>query len=230
MMGYRWLLFDADGTLFDYDAAEAEALAATFEGSGIEYRPAYLEDYRRINAEMWLEFERGTTTQSRLKTERFEILFSQTRVEADAEHFSSMYLENLSRRTDLIAGAQKTVERLTKDSRALLITNGIAAVQRPRFSSSPLLKYLSGFVISEEVGAAKPAPEIFEAAFVKMGCPDLNDVLMIGDSLTSDIKGGNDFGIDTCWFNPGGMPPDPEIEPTYEITSLRELLTIADLG
>jgi 2-haloacid dehalogenase len=140
-----------------------------------------------------------------------------------------MYLENLSRRTDLIAGAQKTVERLTKDSRALLITNGIAAVQRPRFSASPLLKYLSGFVISEEVGAAKPAPEIFEAAFATMGRPDRNDVLMIGDSLTSDIKGGNDFGIDTCWFNPAGMPPDPEIEPTYEITSLRELLTITDL-
>ncbi len=178
---------------------------------------------------MWLEFERGTMTQARLKTERFESLFAATDVDADPTLFSSLYLKNLARRTDLIDGAEKVLARLSTSARGLLITNGLAAVQRPRFSSSAILRYFSGFVISEEIGSAKPAPEIFDAAFAEMGHPDKAEVLMIGDSLSSDIKGGNDFGIDTCWYNPGGAAPDPEIEPTYEIADLQELLAVTGI-
>ena len=228
-MRYSCLLFDADGTLFDYDVAEAQALAATFHEVGVEEPPGALEIYRRVNSEMWLEFERGTTSQARLKVERFELLFEATGITADPHLFSPLYLEHLSRRTDLIDGAETVISNLAERARMLLITNGIAAVQRPRFSSSTIHHLFDGFVISEEVGAAKPAPEIFESAFREMNHPERADVLMIGDSLTSDIKGGNDFGIDTCWFNPAGMPADPEIEPTYQITSLRELLRITDL-
>ena len=228
-MRYSWLLFDADGTLFDYDAAEAQALAATFREVRVEEPAEALEIYRRVNSTLWLEFERGTTSQARLKVERFELLFEATGITADPQLFSPLYLEHLSRRTDLIDGAETVISNLAERARMLLITNGIAAVQRPRFSSSTIHHLFDGFVISEEVGAAKPAPEIFESAFREMNHPGRADVLMIGDSLTSDIKGGNDFGIDTCWFNPAGMPADPEIEPTYQITSLRELLTITDL-
>ena len=227
-MRYSHLLFDADGTLFDYDRAEARALAATFHEAGVEEPPGALEIYRRVNSEMWLEFEQGTTSQARLKVERFESLFEATGITADPQLFSPMYLEHLSRRTDLIDGAETVISNLAEHAHMLLITNGIAAVQRPRFSSSRIHRFFDGLVISEEVGAAKPAPEIFESAFEEMDHPKRTDVLMIGDSLTSDIKGGNDFGIDTCWYNPDGSPGSEEIPPTYEICSLGELLEIVN--
>jgi 2-haloacid dehalogenase len=223
---YRWLLFDADGTLFDYDTAEAEALAATYDQAGVEYHPDALDIYRTVNGELWLDFERGTVTQDRLKVERFEALLEATGISADPQFFSRRYLENLGTRTDLIDGADEIVSTLAGKSRILIITNGIASVQRPRFSSSAIRNHLSGFVISEEVGSAKPAPEIFEAAFSQMDNPSRDDVLMIGDSLTSDIKGGNDFGIHTCWYNPDGEPGNEEILPTYEIRSLDDLLAV----
>ncbi len=109
----------------------------------------------------------------------------------------------------------------------MLITNGLAEVQRPRFAASSIRRHFEGLVISEEVGAAKPDPRIFDVAFAKMEDPKRTEVLMVGDSLSSDIKGGNDSGIDTCWFNPSGRNGEHGVEPKYEIRKLDELLDIA---
>ncbi len=225
-MKYEWLLFDADGTLFDYDRAEATALQRTFEQAGQRFEPAFGKVYRRINHQIWLDFERGRISQARLRAARFERLFDAIGIELDVADFSRRYLENLAQGTYLVDGAQGVVAALHGRVGLMLITNGIGEVQRPRFASSALRDYFADLVISEEVGVAKPDPAIFDVAFEKMGRPSKEDVLMIGDSLTSDIRGGNNYGIDTCWFNPRGRAPDQDVEIRYEIRDLRELLGV----
>jgi 2-haloacid dehalogenase len=220
---YNWLLLDADGTLFDYDRAEVEALQKTFEQMGCDFQPGYVENYRHINGRMWLEFEQGLTTPDRIKLERFELLFQATGVVCDPAEFSRAYLENLATIRHLIPGAEQAIKSLHGQVGMVIITNGLQSVQRRRLHGSPIAAYVSDIVISEEVGAAKPDIQIFEAAFRSMGQPGKAEVLMVGDSLSSDIRGGNNYGIDTCWFNPSRRARNLPVEICYEITHLSEL-------
>ena len=227
-MKYKWLLFDADGTLFDYDKAEGIALRSTFEVLGLAYEARYAQVYRRINGEIWLDFENGKISQERLRTRRFELLFDAIEIDCDPGEFSRRYLANLALGTDLIEGAEDVVKSLHGRVGLLLITNGLADVQRPRFARSTVGQYFSDVVISEEVGAAKPDTAIFEVAFAKMGFPKKEEVLIVGDSLTSDIKGGHNYGIDTCWFNPERKPSVSGVVAHYEIGELKELLLLLE--
>lgn len=229
-MKYEWLLFDADGTLFDYDKAEGTSLELTFKEFGIAYEPGYGDTYRRINAAIWGQFEEGRISQERLRTKRFELLFEALRVEGDAEAFSARYLRNLAEGSELIEGAEDVVRALRGQVGLMVITNGLADVQRPRFARSAIGDCFTDLVISEEVGAAKPHGKIFDVAFERMRFPRQQQVLIIGDSLSSDIKGGNSYGIDTCWFNPRREPGDEEVEPTYEIAALGELLSLVEVA
>ncbi len=227
-MRYSWILFDADGTLFDYDAAEAAALAASFARIGHGFVPEDLEIYREINGGLWRDLENGATTQQHLRVERFARLFEAIGVDGDPASFSNDYTFNLAMQTGLIEGAETTVAALARNARLMLITNGLAEVQRPRFAASSIRRHFDGLVISEEVGAAKPDPRIFDAAFARMDHPRKSEVLMVGDSLTSDIRGGADYGLDTCWFNSGRRLPEDDVEPTYEVQRLEELRGILD--
>jgi 2-haloacid dehalogenase len=225
---YRWLLFDADGTLFDYDRAEASALEKTFAEMGRGFEPAYAATYRRINQEIWHEFERGRISQKRLRTRRFEQLFEQVGIECDAEGFSARYLRNLAAASQLMEGAEEIVKKLHGRAGLMILTNGLTEVQRPRFSQSSIVSYFHDIVISEEVGAAKPDGRIFDVAFEKMGHPRKKDVLMVGDSLTTDIRGGSDYGIDTCWFNPRQKPRNVQVGIQYEIADLKALWDVVE--
>lgn len=227
---YKWYLFDADGTLFDYDGAEATALKRTFEEFELGYGPTFAQTYRRINAEIWSEFEQGRISQSRLRTRRFELLFESLQVECNPETFSTTYLRNLAEGSELIEGAEEVVRTLRDQATLMIITNGLADVQRPRFASSTIGDCFVDLVISEEVGEAKPGQKIFDVAFEKMHYPKKEEVLIVGDSLTSDIQGGNNYGIDTCWFNPGQKPSDGTVKATYQIADLHELLSLEEAG
>jgi len=224
-MKYKWLMFDADGTLFDYYQAEENALRLTFEQLGYPFEAEHISTYRQINEKIWLEFEQGKIDQVRLRTRRFELLFEAINIQADAQAFSAQYLVNLSNRTDLMAGAEELVQALAEKCNLAIITNGLADVQRPRFKQSPIYPYIKAIIISEEVGAAKPNPQIFEVAFAEMNHPAKDEVLIIGDSLTSDIQGGINYGIDTCWFNPDGKS-NGQLACTYEISQLKQLLPL----
>lgn len=223
-MTYHWLLFDADNTLFDYDQAEAAALANSFRQFGLNLDQDTGAQYRTINAKLWRDFELGHITQQDLRAERFRRLFTAVNLTVDAEAFSRAYLHNLSEAGHLLPGAEALVRQLAAEYHIGIITNGIADVQRPRLENSSIHEFVEAFVISEEVGAAKPDPAIFDAAFALMGWPEKTAVLIIGDSLSSDMQGGLNYGIDTCWYNPGNKPTDMPI--TYNIQSLDELKTI----
>jgi putative hydrolase of the HAD superfamily len=126
--------------------------------------------------------------------------------------------------TYLIDGAEEVLVKLRPDFGLAIITNGLKDVQRPRFARSSIGKYFDVLIISEEVGAAKPDPAIFDFAFELIGQPSRTEVLIIGDSLTSDMAGGAGYGIDTCWFNPTHLESDPNLNVNYEISDLRQLL------
>lgn len=225
-MKYRWLLFDADGTLFDYKKSEVEAIKRTFAQMGHEFKPGYAKTYRQINEHIWLEFEQGMLSQDLLRTRRFELLFQAINIESDPEEFSREYLENLAHGSDLIEDAEDTIRALHGKIGLIIITNGLKDVQRSRLKRSAIGNYFSNLIISEEAGASKPDRKIFDAAFNSMNNPQKKEVLIIGDGLTSDIRGGIDYGIDTCWFNPTQKSCDLDIEIQYEIISLSELLHI----
>ena len=225
-MKYTWLLFDADGTLFDYEKAEQAAVQQTFEYFRLRFEPAYREIYQRINHRLWLEFEKGLIKSEVLRIKRFELLFAEIGASFDSKMFSDRYLIHLANASELMDGASEVVQQLHSQYQLGLITNGLKDVQRSRLMQSVLKDAFAAFVISEEVGTAKPAPAIFDAAFQQMGNPARDQVLIIGDSLTSDMQGGNNYGIDTCWFNPTHASRDPNITLTYEIAHLTELLQL----
>lgn len=229
-MSYTWILFDADNTLFDYDKAEAVALQVTFEQFGHAWQPSYLETYRQINHQIWLEFEQGQITQARLKATRFVRLSEALTLtpRPDGAAFSVAYLTNLGDCAQLIVGAVAVLAALKGRVRLALITNGMREVQRSRLAQSGLADTFEVIIISDEVGVAKPEAGIFDIAFAQMGHPRKPDVLIVGDSLTSDMRGGSDYDIDTCWYNPKRKPRTLEVNITYEIQDLAEVLALVE--
>jgi 2-haloacid dehalogenase len=222
---YRWLLFDADGTLFDYDLAERKALAQALKRMGVHFTAVYLETYRRINHNLWQALERGEVPASVLKVRRFELLLEELEIGGSAAEISEHYLECLGNCGELLPGALGVVRELKPLYSIAIVTNGLQRVQRARFTHSPLQPLVDRLIISEEIAAAKPAREFFDKTFALLGNPEPQQVLMIGDNWSSDIQGAAGYGLDTCWFNPNGMPC-PALPPiTHEIRSLEELTT-----
>lgn len=224
---YRWLVFDADGTLFDFHLGETIALRSTLRRHGIDYSTGLHDAYAAISGELWRAFERGEISLERLRVARFERLFAEQGIDLEPDSFNLDFMEALGRQTQLLDGAEDVVRRLSAGCRLLLATNGIAVVQRSRFARSSIRRFFEDVVISDEIGVAKPQPGYLEVAFERMGHPQKSEVLMIGDSLSSDIAGGAAFGIDTCWFNPNGLSADGGPQPTYTIADLSEIDAIA---
>ena len=221
---YPWLFFDADGTLFDYNRAEATAFHKAFDLLQFRFEDSYLEAYQKINRQLWKALERHEITPAILRVRRFELLLEALQLSGSADELNIAYVEQLGLCTDLVDGAYEVLETLYKDSRIAIVTNGLEAVQRSRLMHSTIHPFISELIISEEVGAAKPHPAFFDAAFARTGNPRRSDVLIIGDSLTSDIQGGADYGIDTCWYNPTQEAKPEGVPITYEIRHLSELL------
>ena len=214
MKHYPWLWFDADNTLFDYNKAETTALLKTFESVGLTFDAKYMPIYQSINQKLWSELERQQIRQEVLRVRRFELLLETLALTspADPEQLSLVYIEQLGLCTDLVDGAFEVLETLHKTSKIAIVTNGLKAVQRSRLELSTIKPFISEIIISEEVGSAKPHAAFFDIASARTGNPPKSDVLIIGDSLSSDIQGGADYGIDTCWFNPNGEGRPGEFE------------------
>jgi 2-haloacid dehalogenase len=222
-MAYRWLLFDADGTLFDFDRAQEEALRECWAAAGLASADDLVSLFRSINGELWGLYERGETTQERLRVERFERLLAATAAEGAADDLALGFVDRLARQGTLYDGAAELLTRLAERHVLALVTNGIPEVQRSRIRHSGIEELFSAIVISGEVGVAKPDARFFDAAFESLGHPPRRDVLLIGDSLSSDIEGGRGYGIATCWLNPGGAPAPDGAEPTHQVRRLAEL-------
>lgn len=228
-MKYEIIIFDADDTLFDFKKSEKEALKNTMIEYGIEYKESYhLKTYKDINSVIWKELEQGLIKQKELNIKRFKRLLERLNLDFDENEFAKSYVKNLSNASFLYNNTTKVIENLYKEYRLSIITNGLKEVQDNRIRKSSIARYFENIVISEEVGVSKPDPKIFEIALGNMKSTDNSKVLIVGDSLTSDIQGGINFGIDTCWFNPNNIINTKKIKPTYEISNminLKEIIT-----
>lgn len=221
-----WVLFDLDGTLFDYDRSEAAAVAATLATAGLTATEEVIATYRAINAEQWRLREEGRTTPERLRVDRWRETLASLGITAEVpvEALARRYVGHLAAGTHLLDGAVDVVVEVARDHDVAYLTNGLADVQRPRLAASPLRDLADVVVISDEVGAAKPDAAIFDAAFAAMGHPQRDAVTVVGDSLTADIAGAVGYGLRSVWLAPGHerVPADAP-RPDHHIRDLREL-------
>ncbi len=230
-MRYRWVFFDADGTLFDFDAAQTAALERTWTQAGFEPVPDLLARYQRINMALWEQYEQGLVSQAQLRVERFAGLLAELDHADDgaADHLASTFVTNLSREGRLMDGARELLEELAGACSLAMVTNGIAEVQRGRIDAARVGELFDAIVISGEVGAAKPAAAFFDAAFTACAHPNRDDVIIVGDSLSSDIRGGLDYGVSTCWFNTDGREA-AGVVPNHEVGNYNELRDVLGLA
>ncbi|MBF4692399.1 YjjG family noncanonical pyrimidine nucleotidase [Fusibacter ferrireducens] len=226
-MKYELILFDADETLFDFKKSERVALENTITDLGLTYDAMYhLPLYKEVNTRIWRELEEGKIQQSLLKTERFRRYADRLNIEIDASKVSVLYEKHLSEASFLYDESLSVIQALHSKCQLVIITNGLTSVQKNRIGQSVIAPYFKTIIISEEVKAAKPNRKIFEIALDSVHFTDKSKVLIVGDSLTSDIQGGINFGIDTCWFNPNHRENKTQIRPTYKIADLYELLAL----
>ncbi len=222
-MTYDTILFDLDHTLLDSDESERRAYAHTAAQAGLDDPEAHFPRYVTINRQMWQAVERGELDPTEVRFRRFEQFNAEIGLDADPVVMAEHFVWALGNFGELYDGAVEVLAACASRASLALITNGLSDVQRARLSRLGIADYFDAIVISSEVGVTKPRPDIVELAFAQLGGPDKRGAVMVGDSLTSDIAGGRNFGIDTCWYNPHGNRAEPGTEPTHEVGALHEL-------
>ena len=222
MTGYKYLLFDADDTLLDFASAEKTAFEGMCAECGIDFTDELYGRYHAINASLWKTLETGGITLDELKIRRYHDLVGNGEAAAKMAH---SYEILLGCQSAVISGAPEICRTLGGKYGIYIITNGIASAQRNRIKNSLLEGLYDGLFISGEIGYAKPDRRFFDAVCEKVGDPDRSHYLVIGDTLSSDIAGANNAGIDSVWLNPHGKETE-SVRPTYTVNKLDELYEI----
>lgn len=221
---YDVLLCDADNTLFDFNKAEVFAFADACGLMGIEPTDELLQTYSVINEALWKLLEKGGITQKELRVRRFEQFLEKIgRTDLDAPRMAKEFADSLGRQSVPIEGAVEAVERWSRLMPVIIVTNGIAYVQHGRMDGSEIRHFISGMIISEEIGAAKPDPKMIFAGMEMAGVSDRRRALVLGDSLSSDIAAAANAEVDACWYNPHGAKNTKNLPVRYEIASLDEV-------
>lgn len=215
------IFFDLDDTLFDFKKSESEAIKKTFISLEIEPSDDNANLYSSINKSCWEALERGEITRNELLTKRFDMLFSALSVERDSAEAKSIYEKNLAHSVFFIEGAEELIKDLSLKYSLYITTNGSATVQNSRLDISGIRKHFKGIFISEEIGFNKPSAHFFAYVLDKIPFAEKSEMLIVGDSPSSDILSGKNIGIKTCLFNPKKATAQPKAD--YEIYSLREL-------
>ena len=226
MKHYRFLLLDADGTLLDFDQDMLHAFQATFEACFAgqrPYTPELLEIYERCNNRWWKKLERGECEKSQLFTGRFRDFLAETGLSGDPEQINEVYFENLGQGGALLPGALELVRDLSAQYELYIVTNGNAATQKTRLERSGLMDYVNPYFVSEDAGAAKPDVRYFEYVFSRIPGFGKEEALLIGDSLTSDMQGAKNVGMDSLWYCPQGGEVPEGLAITYRAGSFEEI-------
>jgi YjjG family noncanonical pyrimidine nucleotidase len=223
MAKYYCILFDADNTLLDFDAAESKALADTLTHYGIEPDHETVQTYREINTALWAQLESGQIRREKLMNERFTRFLKAVNAAGNGAEMNRYYLDQLASHPDLLPGTLEVLRELAEVATLAVVTNGFEKVQTRRAQESGIMEYMEGLFVSEKLDCEKPSRKIFDAALRTLGVESREHVLVVGDSLSSDIQGGINAGLDTCWLNPNHAENPGKVRPTYEIARLDEL-------
>lgn len=222
-MRYHTILFDADNTLLDFTRSEHDALCECLNARGLPHDETAIARYAAINDGYWKRLERGEVTREALKIGRFADFVTEYGYSCDAEQLAHEYMQALSEKSYLVEGAEELCRSLVPDCRLYLITNGTGWIQHRRFDPSPLAPLFSAVFISECMGHEKPERAYFDMVIQSIPAFVPSDTLVVGDSLSSDIRGGIRAGLDTCWFNPHGKTAPSELTPRFECRTLAEV-------
>ncbi|MGE5355731.1 MAG: pyrimidine 5'-nucleotidase [Deltaproteobacteria bacterium] len=226
-MNYKWLLFDADNTLFDFTFSQRKALENSFAQYHLEYQDKIFEEFVKINLDIWTAYDRNEMTHQEIKHERFNRLFKIHDIEGvDIDEFNDFFIDQLIANSKLLEGAEEILTYLHGKAKVALITNGMKEVQRPRYEQCRLKHIFDDVFISGELGMSKPNHEFFRHVHEQTGYQNKEQYLVIGDNLIADVKGGKDYGFRTCWFNILNDRHAENKDADYIITRLEELIDI----
>lgn len=214
---YQWILFDADGTLFHFD--DFSGLRHTFSLFGFQFTQQDYQIYQTTNKSLWIDYQNDQITAQQLQHKRFELWAN--KLEVSPAKLNSIFLAAMAKICLPIDGALSLLSSLKNKVKLGIITNGFTELQRARLEHTGFKDYFEVLIISEQVGIAKPHRGIFDYALSLMENPKCNKVLMVGDNLDSDIIGGINAGLDTCWLNINGISTN--IIPSYQVASLLQL-------
>ena len=228
MTPYPILLFDADNTLFNFDAGNRRAFSETCRVCRLPDTPELFRVYEQSNAEMWSAFDRGECTKDFLVVERFRLFLERAGLQADPVLCNKIHLDTLATNTVLLPHALEVCRTLAQTHKLYIVTNAVAAVQKARLAASDIRPYIPGAFISEAAGASKPSKAYFDYVFSHIPGIARENCLLIGDSPSSDLRGANNYGIPCCWYNPQGLARPDGLRIDYVIRDLTELLPIAD--
>ena len=219
----EFLLLDLDDTILDFHKAERIAIAKSIRDFGVEPTEAVLGRYHVINKWHWEQLEQGKMTREEVLVGRFAMLFQEMGITVNAVDVARAYEKNLAIGHYFLPGAEEAVDTLHKKYRLFLVSNGTASVQKGRMTSANLYRFFEKVFVSQEIGHNKPAKAYFDACFAQIPDFDPAKAVIVGDSLSSDIQGGINAGIKTCWVNPSHATPKNGIVPDYEIEALHQL-------
>ena len=219
----EFLFLDLDDTILDFHKAERLAISRTFRSFGLEPTDQVLERYHVINRQHWERLERGELTRDQVLTGRFQMLFEELGIPAQPQAVAKGYEHNLGLGHYFLPGAKEALDTLRGKYRLFLASNGTASVQHSRLTSAGLYPYFEKVFVSQALGANKPSRAFFDACAAQIPGFDPRKALMVGDSLTSDILGGINAGMKTCWVCPPEAQGRPDIVPEYRIEALSQL-------
>lgn len=222
-MKYQWILFDADETLFSFHSYFG--LKSMLKRYGLEFNEQDYEAFQAVNQPLWVAYQNKEINAEALQRIRFESLAQKTG--QDPLVLNRELMDEMALVSQPLEGVREMLASLHGKVKMGIITNGFNALQQKRLENTQTAGFFDLLIVSETVGVAKPDRQIFDYAFSQMGEIERSKVLMVGDTLASDILGGNLAGIDTCWFNPKGLANETAIQPTYEIRSMAELIALA---
>ncbi|MFC5631216.1 MULTISPECIES: YjjG family noncanonical pyrimidine nucleotidase [Streptococcus] len=226
-MYYKFLLFDLDHTLLDFDAAEDVALEALLAAAGVTDIQAYKDYYVPMNKAMWEDLAAGEISKPELIRTRFAKLFAHFDQEVDGAYMAERYQHHLSQQGQVFDGVPEFLEILCQQGYRLFgATNGVTFIQKDRLAHSGLATYFEKIFISDEVGHHKPDKAFFETIAEQVEGFEVSKAVMIGDSLSADIQGGSNAGIDTIWFNPLRLVNDSTVIPTYIVETYDQIVDI----
>ena len=217
----EYLFLDLDDTILDFHKAEYIAIGKTMAEHGIEPTEEIRNRYHVINKWHWEQLELGNMTRQEVVEGRFRVFFGEMGIQVDAAKVADDYMHNLSQGHYFLPGAEEAVERLSKKYRLFLASNGTASVQHSRMTSANLYRFFEKVFVSQTIGYNKPAKEYFDGCFAQIPDFDITRAVMVGDSLSSDIKGGINAGMKTVWVNPDHL--EGKIKADYEIESITQL-------
>lgn len=222
---YKYLLFDLDHTLLDFDVAEDIALTQLLEEEGVEDIQTYKDYYVPMNKLLWKDLELKKITKNELVNTRFAKLFAHFGIEKDGAYLAERYQFFLSKQGQIFPGVEDLLKNLIHQGYELCAaTNGITYIQTGRLEQSGIAPYFKEIFISEQLHTQKPDAAFYEKIGARIPNFDKKYALMIGDSLSADIQGGNNAGIDTIWYNPHHLENKTLAKPTYEVDSYQALL------